>query len=212
MTESAKKAKADLAIRPANAADIPELAAVLARAFAQDPFACWLAHPERDKATAMALAFQLQLKHLAMPGGLVFCVEDRSGAALWSAPGNWDLTLWQQIRFAPAFAGVVGWTRLLPVLKAVQAVQRAHPREPHYYLQVLGVDPVKQGRGQGRALLEPMLAKADRQQVPVYLETAEPDNLGYYQRFGFEVRQELDLPSGAPHLWTMLRPPSVQPA
>ncbi len=32
---------------------------------------------------------------------------------------------------------------------------------PHWYLVVLGVKPCQQGRGLARALLEPMLARAD---------------------------------------------------
>lgn len=207
MTELAPKAKTGLAIRPANPADIPLMAGALARAFASDPFACWLVRGQPDTLKALRRAFALQLEYLAMPGGLVFCSEPVQGAALWSAPGQWDLSVWRQLRFTPAFARVVGWRRLLPVLRAIQKVQAAHPREPHYYLQVLGVDPDTQGSGVGAALLRPMLERADRENLAVYLETAEPTNLGYYRRFGFGVRDELDLPAGAPHLWTMLRRP-----
>ena len=207
MTESAPNAKAGVAIRPANADDIGALSVMLARAFAADPFACWLVRGRPLQEPAMARAFALQLKHLALPGELVFCADDLSAAALWSAPGQWDLSLWRQLRVGPSFAGVVGWRRLLPTLGAIQQVQRAHPQAPHYYLQVLGVDPCRQGRGQGAALLTPMLERADAEGVPVYLETSRPDNLGYYRRFGFAVHGELTLPAGAPHLWTMLRPP-----
>ena len=211
MTESAQNAKAGLAIRPANNADTAGLAKMLARAFARDPFACWLVsrHPAPDE--AMAQAFALQLEHLALPGELVFCTEDGSGAALWSAPGAWDLSWWRQLQFAPSFARVVTWRQLWPAWRAISRVQEAHPRVPHYYLQVLGVEPDRQGCGQGKALLAPMLARADREQTPVYLETAAADNLAYYRRFGFEEQTSLILPAGAPPLWTMLREPGSAP-
>jgi hypothetical protein len=51
-----------------------------------------------------------------------------------------------------------------------------------------------------------MLHRADREQVPVLLETATPANLPFYERLGFHVRSRVDLPDGPP-VWTMWREP-----
>ncbi len=45
--------------------------------------------------------------------------------------------------------------------------------------------------GLGGALLARTVARADAQSVPAYLVTMKRDNLAYYARFGFEVRQQL---------------------
>jgi hypothetical protein len=50
-----------------------------------------------------------------------------------------------------------------------------------------------------------VLAEADEREVPVYLDTAKPDNLPYYRSFGFELTGEGDLPRGAT-IWYLLRP------
>ena len=54
-------------------------------------------------------------------------------------------------------------------MTAVQTMEKRHPKEPaHYYLPVLGVEPEFQGRGFGSALLQPVLARCDRDRVGAY--------------------------------------------
>jgi GNAT superfamily N-acetyltransferase len=82
----------------------------------------------------------------------------------------------------------------LPVARRWGCVFRAldalHPREPHWYLGTLGVDPEVQGRGVGSALLAAWLAGADRDGLPAYLETDRERNVGFYARAGFELAGE----------------------
>jgi hypothetical protein len=51
-------------------------------------------------------------------------------------------------------------------------------------------------------LLRAAFAMAAARQVPVFLETSNPVNLGFYKRFGLNVRAEITL-DGAPPLWTL---------
>ncbi len=48
--------------------------------------------------------------------------------------------------------------------------------------------------------------------VGAYLETANKDELGFYQSCGFNTRDEFDLSDG-PHIWTMwgLPPDPIEP-
>ena len=79
-----------------------------------------------------------------------------------------------------------------------------HPREPHWYLATLGVDPDDQGQGIGSALASAFLEWADRDAQPAYLETDRAENVSFYERRGFGVEDELVV-LGAP-IWRMLRP------
>jgi len=88
----------------------------------------------------------------------------------------------------------------------LNAIEARHPHERHYYLPVIGIRPEWQGRGFGSALLRPILERCDREVTPAYLETANPANLGLYERHGFAVRERLDLRDGL-RVWTMLRIP-----
>lgn len=91
--------------------------------------------------------------------------------------------------------------------EAVAAASAHTPREPHWYLALIGADPAAQGQGHGAALLRSGLAKADAAGLPAYLESSKPSNLPLYEHFGFRVRAEVPLPGGGPVLWGMWREP-----
>ena len=191
--------------REATADDVPALAHMLASAFRDDPFWRWMVAGRSDAHAALTRGFAAQLRILALPTGCVRCDDRGRAAALWSPPGTWALGWRQQLQFVPDFAAIVGLRRILPVFWAIQTVQDWHPRAPHYYLQVLGTDPACQGKGLGGALLSELCRRADSTGHPVYLETAEPANVGFYCRHGFEVLGEAKAPGGAPPLWLMQR-------
>lgn len=78
---------------------------------------------------------------------------------------------------------------------------------PCWYLNAIGVEPSAQRGGVGSALINHMLTRVDDDALPAFLDTSAPDNLGYYERFGFLVTVESTLPNGIP-LWGMTRPPA----
>jgi len=83
-----------------------------------------------------------------------------------------------------------------------------HPREAHFYLWVLGVEPALQGRGVGSALLRAFCARADAARALAYLETDRHESVLLYQRHGFEVAQEVTIPAlGDLRAWMMRRAP-----
>jgi GNAT superfamily N-acetyltransferase len=81
--------------------------------------------------------------------------------------------------------------------------EKGHPDGEHVYLWFLAVSPHNQGGGVGRALLARVYEDAG---APVYLDTANPDNVPYYASNGFEEIGSADGPRGA-RLWYMLRRP-----
>ena len=50
---------------------------------------------------------------------------------------------------------------------------------------VVGVAKEAQGHGLGRALLQPMIDRADAACQPCYLETTQPKNVAFYEHLGF---------------------------
>ena len=191
-------------VRHATAADAPALAATLARAFDDDPVMSWFfPHAER-RAGRNRRFFAMRLRQL-LPHGETYTVDGAAGAALWAAPDRWRVGRVEEVRMAVALLPAL-WRRLGPVLQGVEAIERAHPETPHYYLAVLGTDPDAQGRGIGSALLQPTLESCDRDDVPAYLESSKERNVDFYARHGFRVLEELRLPEGPP-VWPMWREP-----
>jgi GNAT superfamily N-acetyltransferase len=91
-------------------------------------------------------------------------------------------------------------------INLLAAVDKVHPHEPHWYLALLGTDPLVQGRGAGGRLLQPVLNIADNDGVLTYLETQKPENIAFYSRHGFTVADEISI-EGSPTVWTMRREP-----
>jgi len=86
------------------------------------------------------------------------------------------------------------------------ALEEFHPTEPHWYLAFVGVEPSRQSRGLGRALLEPALRLADVG-CCCYLETPFPQTHVLYERLGFARQAERNPFPGAPQgVVTFLRP------
>lgn len=113
------------------------------------------------------------------------------GVALWMSPGTFPLSAARKARMAPAMLGASAMApRAMAVLgRAGSDLENAHEPGPGWYLQALGVYPELQRRGIGRQLLTPPLRLADAQGLPCYLHTSDPNNIAYYERFGFRTAE-----------------------
>lgn len=78
-----------------------------------------------------------------------------------------------------------------------------------WYLEVIAVHPLLQGRGLGKLALESLLKLTGPD--PIVLECTNSSNVAFYERLGFEVVQEVVLGAGSYSegdkckLWVMLR-------
>lgn len=194
-------------VRPARKADIPALARVLGRAFHDDPVMAWVQPDvERRKAALPGMFSALTRHHFLAGRGTEVAVSDDgvAAAALWDPPGRWQQSPREQLAMLPgvlrAFRG-----RLAAGRAVTDLMKEHHPEEPHWYLGVIGSDPSVRGGGFGHALMCSRLDRCDAEYAPAYLESSNPDNIPYYQRFGFEVTGEITLPEGGPSLWPMWR-------
>jgi len=194
-------ASAPAGVRPATLDDARVLAPPLGRAFYDDPPTVWANPSERTRTKRMERFFLGRMRAL-LPHELSFACADGAGAAVWSPPDAWQMGLRELLHDLPAFLS----PRTPMVLRGMHDVEKRHPKTPHYYLSILGVDPPRQGEGLGSALLQPMLRRCDQEGVGAYLETGTERNVRFYSRHGFRVIDEVPLPKGPP-MWLMWRDP-----
>jgi GNAT superfamily N-acetyltransferase len=191
-------------VRMATIEQVPALARMMAAAFVEDPMIRWpfFDHDVRERADAM---FNLLLTAYA-PYGVLVEAGDGGGCAAWIGPDSgmdlegmnaatWDGVMTLTDDGGARYKGF--WTWLEGFL----------PDEPHWMLDMVGVDPARRGEGIGDALVRYGVERAVTDGVPAFLETGVERNLGFYARFGFGVAHEEDAPGGGPHIWFLRRDP-----
>ncbi len=192
-------------IRVANRADAGPLAASLARAFYDDPVMEFLIPDEPSRRRRVGEFFEVALTIQHLPHGATFTDTDLAGGALWDPPGHWKMRFGQILRGSRKMVSAFG-LKVPRALRVLSTIERQHPRTPHWYLAVLGTDPIHQGKGIGSALLAPILSRCDHEGTGAYLESSKRSNIAFYRRHGFEVTGEIVLPGG-PTVWPMWRDP-----
>ncbi len=195
-------------VRPLEQADLPRVAGMLARAFADDPTTTWLFPSPRGRAQRLERWYLLNVMAL-WDAGEGWVTEDLSSVALWLPTGSMRAgrrphlgrQLWLSLRIGAALGA-----RLPGALRVNLRVHARHPRETGWYLAVLGTEPSRQGRGLGSAVLAPVLRRCDEAGLPSSLDTVTEADVSYYGKRGFQVVAEVMMP-GAPHFRVMRRPP-----
>ena len=189
-------------IKSANAEQESSLAAVLTLAFMNDPVMRWLWPEPLDYLTNYPLMVKCFGGSAAFKHNTAHYLDDWSGAAVWLPPGveiDVDGVLAILQSSMPA-------KKLEQGLAVMQQMGSYHPKEPHWYLAIIGADPNCQGRGNGSALMRHALEACDRDHKFAYLESSNPRNLSFYLRHGFELLGAIH-EGDFPPLFPMLRKP-----
>jgi GNAT superfamily N-acetyltransferase len=180
-------------------ADRQRAVATVALAFATDPMMRW-SFPDAERYIAVVPRFIDAFGGHAVLHGGADQVGGFAAVALWLppcvAPDGEAMGAIIEENMPPA--------RMQDGAALVEQMNRFHPHEPHWYLPLIGTDPVHQGKGLGSALLRHALARCDRDGLPAYLESSNPANVPLYQRHGFELIGEIQAGS-SPTLYPMLR-------
>ncbi|EXM25516.1 GNAT domain [Fusarium oxysporum f. sp. vasinfectum] len=143
--------------------------------------------------------------------------SDYDAVALWLAPGqqmdDWWTSLrsgmWKLYYQLSAEGRRRYYDEMIPVLDQTKEEVMGERNQDCYYLVYIGTKPNAQGRGYAGKLIRDMVAKADAEQRPMYLESSTEHNNGYYAKFGFEVKCDVVFEGGPEPItmWIMVREP-----
>jgi len=193
-------------------AEFTRSAQVATRAFFDDPFFRYLSPNDRLRERGLTIFFRANLVHL---GGGARVVTVRSlnneiqGAAAWLPTDRYPQSARTQLTQVPGTLRAL-YRRpraLIDGSKYLAQMSKSHPKEAHWYLYLLVVDPSMQRSGVGTMLTEQGLAHVDEEGVGSYLETQKEDNIAYYRRFGYVLRETLQPVKEGPPIFTMWRRP-----
>ncbi|KAK4146762.1 uncharacterized protein C8A04DRAFT_9503 [Dichotomopilus funicola] len=138
-------------------------------------------------------------------GGLVTAVgPECDSVALWIPPGKHLDGWWTQLRsglwrlrFQLSAEGRRRYfDEILPRLHDIKLQVLGDRDNEAWYLLYLGTKPNSQGHGYAARLLQDMMARADAENRPMYLESSSLANNVYYAKFGFVVRRDVFLERG----------------
>jgi ribosomal protein S18 acetylase RimI-like enzyme len=188
-------------IREATRADRDVVAAMLARAFADDPATSYIFPDRADRVKRLPRMFRLIFDEDV--GGMPLITGSGEAATLWRKPGQAEIGKLEMLRQLFPLIGAFG-SALARAMRVGDAIDAHHPPGPYWYLHIAGVDPAHQGKGLGSASIRQGIARAREDGLPAFLETATPSNVGLYQSLGFEVIDEWHVPKGGPKFWSML--------
>lgn len=138
---------------------------------------------------------------------------DLEGIIAW-VPGRYArMTAWRLLRSGAILPGLRVGAKLAKKIESLFAPfdrdREAHMKGRAYlYIDIFGVGRAFQGQGHGGTLLRALIAKGDREKLPIYVETQTEENVSIYSRFGFEVIQEDTVPEIDLPYWELVREPS----
>jgi ribosomal protein S18 acetylase RimI-like enzyme len=188
-------------VRSATREEIAQAVASIVAAFITDPVARFVWPSPHDYLRAMPTATR-EFAGQSFEHETAYVSTDFCGAALWLPPGvHPDGEALERV-----FRDTAKRERLDDVLATFESMGQSHPKEPHWYLPMIGVEPNSQNKGLGWALMRHAVARCDREGMLAYLESSNPRNIVLYERHGFEVKGKIQV-GNAPVVTPMVRHP-----
>lgn len=184
---------AHASVAAATTSEMERAVATIVLAFGSDPVARW-SYPDPREYLAHFPAVVRAFGGRAFAKGTAHHADGFAGAALWLPPGISP----DEDTLGAILHETVAAERRGEVLAVLERMGSYHPDEPHWYLPLIGVDPIHQYKGYGSALLRHALLQCDRDHAPAYLESSNPANIPLYERHGFEVLGTIQAGSSPP--------------
>lgn len=171
-------------ITVARPADRDRIVESLVAAFPGDPVLRFL-FPGDDDYRREAPLFFGHLFDKRVNRSTIWTIENGASTAIWEPPTGSD-----------TLPGDIGLSAAAAERMAAydDALHKALPDEPFWYLGVLGTHPSAAGRRLGRAVMATGLSRAAEDGLPAILETSKPSNVDLYHRAGWHVIAEFRSP------------------
>jgi ribosomal protein S18 acetylase RimI-like enzyme len=184
--------------------DVDRAARVFARAFAwHEPWGDWAMPDTSDREERIYARFHSDLLERFIPYGECWTIGAGTATTMWIPPGVPELESRRSESDYATYGDLADEMRA-----GDELIARLKPATEHWYLDTIATDPDLHGQGLGGRLLDHDLAVRDAAGNACALDTHTPENIGFYERRGFEIIGEGPLGEGL-DVYMMFRPPQV---
>ncbi|MCC7369413.1 MAG: GNAT family N-acetyltransferase [Chloroflexi bacterium] len=205
----------EMEVRELEPDEIVSAAEMLARAFEGTTLLEIIAPDPDIREDACRWFFESHLVYGLAYGDVIAAVEEDGtvqAAAVWWAPENVAPDDEQAADTGLAdgltVLGPEAWERLQELGRATSALHKQVAPDPHWYLALIGVEAYMHGQGVGGEVLAASLEMVDEEGYPAYLETSNERTIPFYERHGFKVGGQIDVPALGMTVWGMRREPA----
>jgi GNAT superfamily N-acetyltransferase len=193
-------------------ANPPVVVNALVESLRHDPFYVAITEgygaDEALRSEALRRYFDYSMSEGARVGRCIQSLGDAPAAAVWLLPLSPEQAAAEAsakaafIRSALEPKGAQNYHR---IVEFMASRSRSIVSSGAWYLSIVGVAPVAQGRGVGGRLIRATLAEADQVGAPSFLETFSQRNVNLYERLGFAVVASYEEPTTQSQYWIMQR-------
>ena len=196
--------------------DIKKATEVYARAYSKITLYEKALENVEDKSQVLKLFFEIPIL-FGIKYGFPYAPSGQlEGISIWIPYEKADMSMWRMIRsggFKNSFKLVKIGREFLTSMKRFSQLDKDRHKnmtgKQYLHLMSLAVDPDYQRKGVGSKLLNAMFEKTDRCGYSTYV-SADPDNVDFYKKHGFEVIKEANIKIKSYDLanWEMVRNPN----
>jgi ribosomal protein S18 acetylase RimI-like enzyme len=190
--------------------EIKAIALMMARAFADYPLIQYL-FPDPKKRPKKSYMYFCGLIQYCRRYGQIFTTSPRMEGALVVLPNNvsdFPLMkilrsglLWKFLRLGPSFL-----SRMFHDNDIQKLLHEKYTKDlPHIYIMTLAVDPEQQGKKYGKMLMNQAMERNKEMYILYYLETYLEKNVQIYQKLGFNLVEEQQIPGNGLKICALLK-------
>ena len=169
---------------------VPAAGATLARAFQNDPLMVYTIPDAAERERLLPELYARMVRFGVLTGEVLATKGAPNGVAVWLPPNaQWTRENMQKagMHETPALIGDEAYQRYRDVVGREWQARERDMLGPCWYLFLIGVEPSRQRGGLGRALISPVIKRADESDQACYLETENETNVAFYSKQGFET-------------------------
>ena len=188
--------------------DIREGAKIISKAFHNDPKIRFFIPNDDVRKKRLYYLWEFLLKDGTKNGEVYSPSLKLEGIAIWYPPKKAYISIWRSLLSgALKITRKIGMSTIMKMNQSNKVVKDIHIKllpKLHWYLALLAVDPNLQKKGYASQLIKFMYEKIEEKREPIYLETKNPKNISLYERFGFNVVEELIIPNTKIVNWSIV--------